>query len=54
MENTLSNGLQLHMMSVDQLETYADQLVKKKQAIDELLSEVDAYINTKKEITHEN
>ena len=42
MEKTLANGLQIHMMSVDQLEAYADQLVAKKEALDELLYDVDA------------
>ena len=49
MEKTLADGLQIHMMSVDQLEAYADQLVAKKEALDELLYDVDAYINTLKQ-----
>ena len=49
MEKTLADGLQLHMMSVDQLEAYADQLVAKKEALDEMLEDVDAYINTIKQ-----
>ena len=49
MEKTLADGLQLHMMSVDQLEAYADQLVAKKEALDEMLEDVDTYINTIKQ-----
>jgi len=44
----MNKTLELDQMSVSQLEAYADQLIDKKAALDELLSQVDIYINTKK------
>jgi len=42
----MNKTLQLHLMSVSQLVDYADHLINKKEALDELLYEVLALINT--------
>ena len=42
----MNKTVQLHLMSVPQLKAYADHLIDKKEALQELLSDVDALINT--------